>query len=779
MNQTIRLFFCVVFFASGNILAQDGLERQQQYLKDILDINLPQRFKENTRRVNLKDSTWQEWLTRTKELPPDFSKMRSSPMLPDPLIQYKNGKEVEIKTKEEWEEKRKWIKKEYQHWISGQFPPAPKSVKAELLSERTEGETLIQLIRLKFGPQDKAVMNIELMIPKARGVLPVYMTQWTHRGWAQLAVRRGYIACVYAAADSKDDTEAYQALYPDYDFSMLMRRAWGASRVVDYLLTRKEVNKNQIAVSGHSRNGKQSLWAAAFDERIAAAISNSSSTGGDAPWRFSDPQYVSETLDYVTALNGHWFHPRLRFFSGREDKLPIDQDLLGALIAPRGLLYHYSIVERGLNPWANEQNYYSVKKVYDFLNAPNNIGVLTRMGEHAVAARDVEKTIDFLDIQFKRNKLTWHNQLYYTYSYTDWQKQHPADLKEAMRVSPIKLKGNYSDTVTFSKDRKKIIANLNWILGDEPTGVKAANVGVADPSRRDWIDKTIGRPEVSGAKEIYLGPYTAMGDHVAGILYCPADKSGKINTDKGKIPVVIYLHQYAHSTGYAKGYGKNGGMANKLLFQEMVKKGFAVLSIDMFGFGTRIDEATNFYTRFPQWSKMGKMINDVKGCIDALESLDYIDRNGIYLLGNTIGGSVALMTTAVDRRVAGLAVVAAFSPWRASNKQYESLKNYSHLHGFIPRLGFFAERPQQVPIDFAEIIAGIAPKPLMIIAPDLDRYADIPAVKKDIQSASVIYNLYNKKDNLTVKYPREINRLNESMNVEIANFYESLYKKSK
>jgi BAAT / Acyl-CoA thioester hydrolase C terminal len=107
-----------------------------------------------------------------------------------------------------------------------------------------------------------------------------------------------------------------------------MRRAWGASRVVDYLLTRKEVNRDQIAITGHSRNGKQSLWAAAFDERISAVVSSSCGTGGIAPWRYGDPQYDSETLDIVAGFNPQWFHPRFRFFFGHEDRLTIDQSLL-------------------------------------------------------------------------------------------------------------------------------------------------------------------------------------------------------------------------------------------------------------------------------------------------------------------------------------------------------------------------------------------------------------------------------------------------------------------
>ena len=358
-----------------------------------------------------------DWLRRTGELPPDFDQMPSNPFLPEPLMLTKDGIDTPIRTKEQWQEKRNWIKKEFQHWISGTVPPGPESFEVKILSDKTDNGTHIQLIELSFGPQNKARMTLELMMPEGKGPFPVYLTQWNSRNWAQLAVRRGYIGCVYAAADTKDDTQAYQALYPDYDFSALMRRAWGASRVVDYLLTRKEVNRDQIAITGHSRNGKQSLWAAAFDERISAVVSSSCGTGGIAPWRYGDPQYDSETLDIVAGFNPQWFHPRFRFFFGREHKLPVEQNLLLSLIAPRIALYHYSTVEHELNPWANEQCYHSVKKVYNFLGAPDNISVFPRMGEHEIASRDLERCIDFLDIRFNRKKIPWETKLYFDYSY--------------------------------------------------------------------------------------------------------------------------------------------------------------------------------------------------------------------------------------------------------------------------------------------------------------------------------------------------------------------------
>lgn len=775
-KKIVTICILLTITLSDNLFAQTAAERQRDYLKEIQTFNIRQRFRENTRRVTVHDSTWDDWLKRTGELPPDFSQLPSAPFLPEPLVQVRNGKENPITTLDEWNQKREEIKTAYQHWVSGRFPPAPDNLTADILSEKTEDSgTRVQLIRLRFGPGLRATMTVELIIPPGNGPFPVFMTQWNHREWAQLAVKRGYIGCVYAAADNKDDTEQYLYLYPEYDFSALMRRAWGASRVIDYLQTRTEVHKKQISLSGHSRNGKQSLWAAAFDDRIAAVVSSSSSTGGDAPWRLGDPQYASETLDYVTALNGHWFHPRLRFFFGREDKLPVDQNLLAALVAPRALLFHYSIVERGLNSWANEQNYYSVKKVYDFLQAPDAVGVHTRMGEHAVAARDIEATIDFLDIQFGRSAATWNNVLYYPYRFSDWIKTAAANQAAATKPAPVRLREQYADTAAFRKDKETILRNLNWLLGDEPAGARAAKVGTWDSPRQDWMDKLNPRPMVKGATSIHIGPYTSIGDHIEGRLYCPADASGKIKTPAGgTFPVIIYSHQYAYSTGYAKGYDKDGRPGTAGLFEELIGQGFAVLAIDLFGFGTRIEEATRFYTRQPQWSKMGKMVRDLRSCIDAVEDIDYLDNNRVYLLGNTIGGAVSLITAALDQRVAGVAVVAATSPWRASDSRYESLRTYSHFHGFIPRLGFFAEKPQEAPVDFGEVIAAAAPKPMLIIAPDRDRYTDTDALKKMMSPVSNVYSLFGKSDQLVVQHPREINRMTQEMYREVGTFFHRL-----
>ena len=62
----------------------------------------------------------------------------------------------------------------------------------------------------------------------------------------------------------------------------LGRWAWACSRVLEYLLTVDEIDKDRIAVTGASRLGKTALWAAICDERFSMAVPMIDGTGGGA-----------------------------------------------------------------------------------------------------------------------------------------------------------------------------------------------------------------------------------------------------------------------------------------------------------------------------------------------------------------------------------------------------------------------------------------------------------------------------------------------------------------
>ncbi|HCR90276.1 MAG TPA: alpha/beta hydrolase, partial [Prolixibacteraceae bacterium] len=307
--------------------------------------------------------------------------------------------------------------------------------------------------------------------------------------------------------------------------------------------------------------------------------------------------------------------------------------------------------------------------------------------------------------------------------------------------------------------------------GNEPPGVSSGRVAETHPTRVDWMDQILIRPQVERSKLIKIGPYTSMGDHLPGYLYCPLPADSN-----KKVPVVIFLHQYAHAHGFTLGYSSNNCEYNTELFQSLVDSGFAVLAIDMLGFGTRIEEGSLFYERYPEWSKMGKMVADVRVCVDAMRTFDFIDPDKIFILGNSIGGTVALLSASLDQRVAGIAVVSGFTPLR-KNTYPSEIKILCHLHGFIPKLGLWADDPESAPVDFLEILAGIAPRPLMVIAPEFDRHANRDAVEQTISSVAEVYSIYGQKENLQFETPMEINRLTNDMREDIIHFFQKIIKK--
>lgn len=107
--------------------------------------------------------------------------------------------------------------------------------------------------------------------------------------------------------------------------------AYAASRCLDYLLTDELVDGEKVAVLGHSRGGKASLWAGACDERFAYVISNDSGNSGAALARSATGQDIMDLNNAYT----HWFCTNYKSFNGKEYELPFDQHELIALIAPR------------------------------------------------------------------------------------------------------------------------------------------------------------------------------------------------------------------------------------------------------------------------------------------------------------------------------------------------------------------------------------------------------------------------------------------------------------
>jgi pimeloyl-ACP methyl ester carboxylesterase len=210
----------------------------------------------------------------------------------------------------------------------------------------------------------------------------------------------------------------------------------------------------------------------------------------------------------------------------------------------------------------------------------------------------------------------------------------------------------------------------------------------------------------------------------------------------------------------------NGGGAWRLdqrpSIPDLVKQGFAVFAFDQIGFGARVLDARDFYRRYPRWSLMGKMVADTRAAVEALGQTSEL--GDVYLMGYALGGKVALLTAALDERVKGLAVVSGFDVLRAAtaDKGVEGIRHYSHLHGLLPRLGPYVDNPRSSPFDFDAAVRLTAGRPVLLIAPTLDRYvraADVAAAVRPLA-----------RPGLTVETPLDFNRFRRQTQQRVASW---------
>jgi pimeloyl-ACP methyl ester carboxylesterase len=757
--QTVTLAASASPFAPGvhahsqATTAADTMAKRRETLEVLLKI-LPRRRAELNGRMNAYDKSWEDWLKRTGELPPDFDALPSLPFLVDPL----EG----VSTPEQWKQKRRQIRAQFEQWVFGKMPPQPDNLRSQITGTETDGKVTIRNVRLEFGPDHRGILHVQVIVPPGKGPFPVFLTDHPLTyPWVLPALRRGYIGCIYYATDPNyghpDDSDKFIDVYSDYDFSCLARWAWAGMRAVDYLLTLPEVDKQKIAVTGHSRNGKQALLCAAFDDRIAAVIASSGNTGECDPWRYTTDMFVNESIEQITGVFPHWFHPRLRFFSGREHKLPVDQHSLMALVAPRGLMMYSAYAEHEGNPFGFEQAFPRIQKVYRFLGHEDKVWLNLRDGEHPTTAEDMEIFCDFLDTTFGRKTYPRREVFVNGYTFDRWKKLSG----EAIDAAKFPIIGQHDLSAEWSETtRRGILEKINWAMGEEPAGIRfpARNrlkTGEVMTSE-GWIAIMYGRP----FKAPSMGATAlAFGDDLRADFYYPAEADGSPRGSHW--PVVIWMHPYSYSTGYSRD--------TRPLFVSLTERGFAVLGFDQIGFGTRVRDARYFYQRYPKWSLMGKMVTDTRAAVDAVAALEAVDSTRIYLVGWALGAKVGLITAALDHQVKGVAAVCGVDPLRLSTsaKGTEGLQHYSHLHGLLPRLGFFVGQENRLPFDFGEVLAAVAPRRTLIVASSLDRYAPLADVQVEVGQARKVYARMGSDEALQVRTPLAFNSFTPEMQQSI------------
>lgn len=329
--------------------------------------------------------------------------------------------------------------------------------------------------------------------------------------------------------------------------------------------------------------------------------------------------------------------------------------------------------------------------------------------------------------------------------------------------------------------RRHLRENLEWLLGERPSACKSVTGKVIFESacegyvrrkirlqiEREISSQIVFQSSSNGQKRQRV-LLTIETSTVPAYLCVPT-------TVPPPHPAIVCIHQFNPAAGARESVGLDPEHNDLAFADELARRGFVTLALDLPGYGERRDpnrtaaeEVIDFYRTQPRSALLGQMAWEVSRAVDYLTSLEVVDSRRIGCMGQLLGGIVGLFAAALDERLRAVAASTACATFQSQFEHGTAGPIWCSGTGLLPILGFFdAERAGDLPIEYHEIMALIAPRALFLCTPLRSEYFPREGLEEVASHVENLYAFVGCPERLSITYPHYFIFFPEELREEI------------
>jgi dienelactone hydrolase len=166
--------------------------------------------------------------------------------------------------------------------------------------------------------------------------------------------------------------------------------------------------------------------------------------------------------------------------------------------------------------------------------------------------------------------------------------------------------------------------------------------------------------------------------------------------------------------------------------------------------GLKSHDTAVFDRRFPEWTRVGMSAWDVSRAVDFLLTVPEVDSARIGCTGWSQGGQMSLLGAALEPRIAAVASVCGWTPWRGMPPRL--VENLVQSYNY-PHLRHCAEQGIRLDFDLEHVAALIAPRPFLDLRADGDRvHPNVDAMQQAAAELHKVYALYGVPEHFSCRW---------------------------